>query len=76
MSTVLYLLHDPSPRAPPAIRDGFAFTEQSRSRLLAGSSNRPPLRPQRRCLIDLTDWFIGAVAIAGSSADAQIPIAI
>jgi hypothetical protein len=48
----------------------------NRHRVLPRSSNSPALRRQRRYLIAVTDWFIGSLAIAGSSADAQIPIAI
>ena len=78
MSTVVYPLQiGPSALVP---------TGDSRSLCLCGaiatSRARPPHRTTRRfgadaaCLIDITDWFIGGVAIASSRAGAQIPIAI
>ena len=78
MSAIVYQLQIvPSPLVRHS-RFGIALPLR-RDRDLACS---PPHRTTRRfgadaaCLIDVTDWFIGGVAIASSRAGAQIPIAI
>ena len=76
MSSVPYPLHHPLAVPLQPIRDGFAFAAPSRTRVLPNSSNRSPLRYQRRYLIDISPRFIIAVGVAASNADTQIPIAI
>jgi hypothetical protein len=76
MTTVVY----PTPPAvvwfPQSIRDGFALAARSRPRTLAASSTNRRFGADAASLVDLTDWFIGGLAIASSLAGAQIPIAI